>query len=130
MLGLTPPRRRPPARASYSKLIASLIGLLGQELKLSRRAFTASPVMVAFSVFGTALALRLSAWPFDLGKKALRCSVWLPPGCGGDADLRPRRRTRFYASATVLYHLVLIAALGFAPWPARPPAPHSCRSFS
>ncbi|MER9197255.1 hypothetical protein NKJ52_29260 [Mesorhizobium australicum] len=80
MLGLTPPRRRPSARASYSKLIASLIGLLGQELKLSRRAFTASPVMVAFSVFGTALALRLSAWPFDLGKKALRSFGLVAPG--------------------------------------------------
>ena len=117
LLGLTLPRRRPPAHANYVSLIASLIGLLGQEPVLRRRAFTASLVMAAFSVFWTAVALRLSAPPFDLGQKGI--ALFALAGAGGAAvtPIFGRAGDRgFTRLATILCHLVLIAALGLAAW--------------
>ncbi|TIP39036.1 MAG: MFS transporter, partial [Mesorhizobium sp.] len=117
LLGLTLPRRRPLAQARYAGLIASLVRLLGQEPVLRHRAFTASLVMAAFSVFWTAVALRLSAPPFDLGQKGI--ALFALVGAGG-AAVTPvfgragdRGLTR---PATILCHLVLVAALGLAAW--------------
>lgn len=117
LLGLTLPRRKPLARASYLGLIASLVGLVGQEPVLRRRAFTASLVMAAFSVFWTAVALRLYAPPFDLGQKGI--ALFALAGAGGAAvtPIFGRAGDRgFTRPATILCHFVLIAALGLAAW--------------
>ncbi|MBZ9986531.1 MFS transporter [Mesorhizobium sp. BH1-1-5] len=117
LLGLTLPRRRPPAHASYAALIASLIGLLGQEPMLRRRAFTASLVMAAFSVFWTAVALRLSASPFDLGQKGIALFALVGAGGAAVTPIFGRAGDRgFTRPATILCHILLIAALGVAAW--------------
>ncbi|BCM18855.1 MFS transporter [Mesorhizobium sp. J8] len=117
LLGLTLPRRKPLAHASYAGLIASLIGLLGEEPVLRRRAFTASLVMAAFSVFWTAVALRLSAPPFNLGQKGIALFALVGAGGAAVTPIFGRAGDRgFTRSATILCHLVLIAALGLAAW--------------
>ncbi|MDG4877117.1 MFS transporter [Mesorhizobium sp. WSM4935] len=117
LLGLTLPRRTPLAHANYAGLIASLVGLLGQEPVLRRRAFTASLVMAAFSVFWTAVALRLSAPPFDLGQKGIALFALVGAGGAAVTPIFGRAGDRgFTRQATVLCHLVLIAALGLAAW--------------
>src|SRR6266481_173405 len=60
------PQRRPEARSSYPALIASLWHLLRSEPVLRRRSLTASLAMAAFSLFWTAVALRLAQAPFHL----------------------------------------------------------------
>lgn len=117
LLGLTLPRRKPLAHASYTGLIASLVGLLGQEPVLRRRAFTASLVMAAFSVFWTAVALRLSAPPFDLGQKGIALFALVGAGGAAVTPIFGRAGDRgLTRPATILCHLVLIAALGLAAW--------------
>jgi predicted MFS family arabinose efflux permease len=117
LLGLTLPRRKPPAHASYAGLIASLVGLLAREPVLRRRAFTASLVMAAFSVFWTAVALRLSAPPFDLGQKGIALFALVGAGGAAVTPIFGRAGDRgFTRPATVVCHLVLIAALGLAAW--------------
>ncbi|RWE68735.1 MAG: MFS transporter [Mesorhizobium sp.] len=117
LLGLTLPRRRPLAQARYAGLIASLVQLLRQEPVLRRRAFTASLVMAAFSVFWTAVALRLAAPPFDLGQKGIALFALVGAGGAAVTPVFGRAGDRgFTRSATILCHLVLIAALGLAAW--------------
>ncbi|RUX30055.1 MFS transporter [Mesorhizobium sp. M2A.F.Ca.ET.042.01.1.1] len=117
LLGLTLPRRRPLAQARYAGLIASLVRLLRQEPVLRRRAFTASLVMAAFSVFWTAVALRLAAPPFDLGQKGIALFALVGAGGAAVTPVFGRAGDRgFTRSATILCHLVLIAALGLAAW--------------
>ncbi|MBZ9869079.1 MFS transporter [Mesorhizobium sp. CA15] len=117
LLGLALPRRKPLAHTSYAGLIASLVGLLAQEPVLRRRAFTASLVMAAFSVFWTAVALRLSAPPFDLGQKGIALFALVGAGGAAVTPIFGRAGDRgFTRTATILCHLVLIAALGLAAW--------------
>lgn len=117
LLGLTLPRRRPLAHASYAALIASLFELLRQEPVLRRRAFTASLVVAAFSVFWTAVALRLAAPPFDLGQKGI--ALFALAGAGGAAVTPLFGRAGDRGStrpATIFCHLGVVAALGLATW--------------
>ncbi|RWB13747.1 MAG: MFS transporter [Mesorhizobium sp.] len=117
LLGLTLPRRRPLAHSSYAALLVSLFDLLRQEPVLRRRALTASLVMAAFSVFWTAVALRLAAPPFELGQRGI--ALFALAGAGGAAvtPIFGRAGDRgFTRPATVLCHLGLIAALGLADW--------------
>ncbi|RWB51475.1 MFS transporter [Mesorhizobium sp.] len=117
LLGLALPRRRPLANASYAALLASLFELLREEPVLRRRALTASLVMAAFSVFWTAVALRLAAPPFDLGQRGI--ALFALAGAGGAAvtPLFGRAGDRgFTRPATIACHLGLIAALGLAAW--------------
>lgn len=117
LLGLTLPRRRPLAQARYAGLIASLVQLLRQEPVLRRRAFTASLLMAAFSVFWTAVALRLAAPPFDLGQKGIALFALVGAGGAAVTPIFGRAGDRgFTRSATILCHLVLIAALCLAAW--------------
>lgn len=65
------PRRVPPSQARYGALIASLWTLLKQEPVLRRSTAAAGLCMGAFSVFWTAVALRLAAPPFNLGQTGI-----------------------------------------------------------
>ncbi|WP_192247418.1 MFS transporter [Mesorhizobium silamurunense] len=117
LLGLALPRRRPPAQSSYAALIASLLELLRQEPVLRRRALTASLVMAAFSVFWTAVALRLAAPPFELGQRGI--ALFALAGAGGAAvtPLFGRAGDRSLTRpATIACHLGVIAALSLAAW--------------
>jgi predicted MFS family arabinose efflux permease len=117
------PKRRPLAHASYAGLIASLLALLRQEPVLRRRAFTASLAMAGFSVFWTAVALRLAAPPFDLGQKGI--ALFALAGAGGAAvtPLFGRAGDRGWTRpATIACHFVLIAALALAAFAGAPRA--------
>ncbi|PBC07243.1 MFS transporter [Mesorhizobium sp. WSM3859] len=115
LLGFAMPKRRPLAHASYAGLIASLLALLRQEPVLRRRAFTASLAMAGFSVFWTAVALRLAAPPFDLGQKGIALFALVGAGGAAATPLFGRAGDRGWTRpATVACHIVLIAALALA----------------
>jgi predicted MFS family arabinose efflux permease len=115
LLGFALPRRRPLANAGYGALIASLLKLLRQEPVLRRRAFTASLAMAGFSVFWTAVALRLAAPPFDLSQKGIALFALVGAGGAAVTPLFGRAGDRGWTRpATILCHLALIAALGLA----------------
>lgn len=121
------PARQPAATASYPALIASLWRLLREEKVLRRRALSASLVMGAFSLFWTAVALRLAQPPFGLGQRGI--ALFALAGAGGAivtplfGRLGDRGWTR---GATLAAHAVLLGALGLAAWAGMAaPAPHA-----
>lgn len=67
------PDRLPVAQARYGQLLASLLHLLRSEKVLQRGALSAGLVMASFSVFWTAVALRLAEAPFSFD---LRDVAW------------------------------------------------------
>src|SRR5689334_17000249 len=113
------PERRPPARSggSYPMLIASLWHLLRTEPVLRHRAFTASLVMAAFSLFWTAIALRLVQPPFDLDQRGIALFALVGAGGAVVTPLAGRAGDRGWARpATIAAHLLIIAALALAAW--------------
>lgn len=60
------PLLRPPARMSYAQLLKSFGTLWREKSVLRVRSWTAALVMASFSAFWAAVALRLSAPPFNL----------------------------------------------------------------
>jgi predicted MFS family arabinose efflux permease len=111
------PRRLPDARSGYFALIASLGRLLRTEPVLRQRALTACLVMAAFSLFWTAVALRLAQAPFDLSQRGV--ALFALAGAGGAAAtpffgrMGDRGWTR---PATIASHLVVIGAFGIGAW--------------
>lgn len=111
------PRRRPPTRASYPALLASLWHLLRQEPVLRRRALSAALVMASFSLVWTVVALRLVQPPFLLGQRGI--ALFALAGAGGAlatplfGRLGDRGRTR---PATLVSHLLMLAALALLAW--------------
>jgi predicted MFS family arabinose efflux permease len=105
------------ARAGYGALIASLWRLLCAEPILRRRALSASLVMCAFSLFWTAVALRLAQPPFSLGQRGI--ALFALAGAGGAAvtplfgRIGDRGWTRM---GTLAAHGVLLAAMALAAW--------------
>lgn len=117
VLAFTLPRRRPAARSSYGALIASLFDLLRDEPVLRRRALTAALVMAAFSLFWTAVALRLAQPPFDLGQRGIALFALVGAGGAVVTPLFGRAGDRGWTrSATIACHLVLIGAMALAGW--------------
>ncbi len=117
VLAFTLPRRRPAARTSYGALIASLFDLLRDEPVLRRRALTAALVMAAFSLFWTAVALRLAQPPFDLGQRGIALFALVGAGGAVVTPLFGRAGDRGWTrSATIACHLVLIGAMALAAW--------------
>jgi predicted MFS family arabinose efflux permease len=109
------PLTQPAARISYPALIASLWRLLREEPVLRSRALSAGLVMGAFSLFWTAVALRLAQAPFELGQRGI--ALFALAGAGG-AIVTPvvgRLGDRGWTRATTLVaHLLLLGALGLA----------------
>ncbi|QPC91792.1 MFS transporter [Mesorhizobium sp. INR15] len=117
VLAFTLPRRRPAAKSSYGALIASLLRLLKDEPVLRRRALTASLVMAAFSLFWTAVALRLALPPFGLGQRGIALFALVGAGGAVVTPLFGRAGDRGWTRpATIACHLVLIGALALAAW--------------
>ncbi|WP_082204653.1 MFS transporter [Nitrosospira briensis] len=111
------PKRRPTARSTYPMLIASLWHLLRAEPVLRRRALTAGLTMAAFSLFWTAVALRLMQPPFELdqGEIALFALVGAvgaaaTPLVGRAGDLG------WTQSGTIASHLLIVVAFALAGW--------------
>lgn len=111
------PPRQPTAKASYGSLIASLLNLLRDEPVLRRRALTAALVMAAFSLFWTAVALRLALPPFNLDQRGIALFALVGAGGAAVTPLFGRAGDRGWTRpATIACHLVLIVALGLAAW--------------
>lgn len=117
LLRLRLPRHRPAARTGYGSLIVSLWHLLQQEQVLRHRAMTAGLVMAAFSLFWTAIALRLAQPPFALGQRGIGLFALVGAGGAIVTPLFGRAGDRGWTvPATVGAHLVLIAAFALALW--------------
>jgi predicted MFS family arabinose efflux permease len=115
VLALRLPRRLPDARTGYLTLIASLGRLLASEPILRQRALTASLMMAAFSLYWTAIALRLTEGPFDLGQRGI--ALFALVGAGGAIATPVFGRIGDWGwerPATITAHFVLIGALGLA----------------
>ncbi|MBZ9811030.1 MULTISPECIES: MFS transporter [unclassified Mesorhizobium] len=111
------PRRQPDTRSRYLTLIASLGRLLASESILRRRALTASLTMAAFSLFWTAIALRLAEAPFDLGQRGIALFALVGAGGAIATPLFGRMGDRGWERpTTITAHIVLIGALGLAIW--------------
>jgi hypothetical protein len=81
----------------------------------------------AFSVFWTAIALRLVAAPFHLGQRGIAIFALVGAGGAATAPLAGRAGDRGWTRATTLSaHLLILAALSLAAWagswPSMPPA--------
>ncbi|HLJ70088.1 MAG TPA: MFS transporter [Roseiarcus sp.] len=111
------PERKPSQSTSYAALIASLWSLLRAEPVLRRRALTASLSMAAFSLFWTAVALRLAQQPFVLSQKGI--AIFALVGVGGAlaTPLAGRAGDRGWTrAATILAHTAIFAAFALAAW--------------
>jgi predicted MFS family arabinose efflux permease len=117
VLAMALPRRQPLAQAAYPALIASLWHLLRREPVLRRRALTASLAMASFSLFWTAVALRLGSAPFDLGQRGVALFALVGAGGAVVTPLAGRMGDRGWTRpATIVAHLVTISALALAAW--------------
>lgn len=111
------PERRPAARFGYAGLIASLWHLLRTEPVLRRRALTASLAMASFSLFWTAVALRLAQAPFDLDQRGIALFALVGAGGALATPLAGRAGDRGWTrAATIASHFVIIAAFALAAW--------------
>ncbi|GLS42357.1 MFS transporter [Methylobacterium brachythecii] len=107
------PVRRPEATGSYAAVIASLSMLLGTEPVLRRRSLTAALGMAAFTVFWTAIALRLSQAPFNLNQSHIALFALVGASGAIVAPLAGRAGDHGWTRRlTVAAHVVTI--LGFA----------------
>ena len=121
------PRRQPSIRQAalhqasvrwaYPMLIASLWHLLRGEPVLRRRAWTASLGMAVFSLFWTAVALRLAAAPFDLSQRCIALFALVGAAGAVVTPLFGRAGDRGWTRpATIAAHLVTVLALALAAW--------------
>lgn len=115
VLGPRLPRRQPDVRMTYPSLIVSLWHLLRTEPVLRQKALSAALGMAAFSLFWTAIALRLVQPPFDLGQRGI--AVFALVGAAG-ATLTPlfgRAGDRGWTRpVTIVSHLVVMAGAALA----------------
>ncbi|OWJ64281.1 MFS transporter [Inquilinus limosus] len=123
VLAVRLPRRRPAGRTRYPTLIASLWHLLRQEPVLRARALTASLVMAAFSLFWTAVALRLAQSPFGLGQGGIALFALVGAGGAVVTPLAGRAGDRGWTRpATLASHLAVIAGFALAAWAGAAPS--------
>jgi predicted MFS family arabinose efflux permease len=121
VLGRRLPRRRPQATSNYPTLIISLWQLLRDESVLRLRALTASLAMAAFSLFWSAVALRLARAPFGFDQRAIALfalvgavGAAVTPVVGWAGDRGWSRAT------TVASHVAIVAAFALAAWAGVP----------
>ena len=111
------PRSQPAGAVGYGRLIASMWRLLIEEPVLRYRSVTASLGMAAFSLFWTAVALRLTQPPFNLGQ--LGIAAFALVGVGGviSTPIAGRAGDRGWQRAgTLLAHLFVVASFAVAAW--------------
>jgi predicted MFS family arabinose efflux permease len=109
--------RRPTVRSTYPLLIASLWHLLRAEPVLRRRALTASLTMAAFSLFWTAVALRLMQLPFELDQSEI--ALFALVGAAGAAATPLVGRAGdlgWTRPGTIASHLLVVVAFALAGW--------------
>lgn len=116
-LALRLPRRPAQARTRYSALLLSLWHLLRNEPVLRVRALSAGLAMAVFSLFWTAVALRLAGPPFLLDQRGI--ALFALAGAGG-ALVTPffgRAGDRGWTRpATIACHLLVAVSFVLAGW--------------
>ncbi|MCE4223674.1 MFS transporter [Methylobacterium sp. C25] len=109
------PVRRPEATGSYPALIASLASLLATQPVLRRRSLTAALGMAAFTVFWTAIALRLSQAPFGLNQSHIALFALVGASGAIVAPLAGRAGDHGWTrQLTIAAHVVTILGFGLA----------------
>jgi predicted MFS family arabinose efflux permease len=111
------PERKPEQRTRYAALIASLWSLLRGEPVLRRHALTAGLSMAAFSVFWTAVALRLAEPPFGLSQAGIALFALVGAGGAAVTPLAGRAGDRGWTQATTIAaHCSIVGAFALAAW--------------
>lgn len=109
------PERWPEVRSTYPALMASLWHLLRSEPVLRRRSLTAGLVMAAFSLFWTAVALRLAAAPFSLDQRGIALFALVGAGAAVVTPLVGRAGDRGWTRPVTFFsHITVIAAFALA----------------
>jgi len=117
------PQRQPAGRTRYPALIASLWHLLREEPVLRARALTASLVMAAFSLFWTAVALRLAQPPFGLGQSGIALFALVGAGGAAVTPMAGRAGDRGWTRpATLASHLAVLGGFALAAWAGAAPS--------
>lgn len=108
------PTLRPHGKTGYRQLIGSLGSILKEEPILWRRAASQAMCMAAFSVFWTAVALRLAQAPFALGQTGVAlfalagaAGTIIAPIAGRVGDRGLTRPATAFAHAAVIAAMVL-----------------------
>jgi predicted MFS family arabinose efflux permease len=106
------PKLRPAARTNYGTLLASFPRLLKDEPVLRVRAWTAALVMASFTAYWSAIALRLSAAPFNLDAREIAVFALIGAAGAAATPLAGRLGDRGWARPMlVASHLLIIIAL-------------------
>jgi len=119
LLALLVPEHRQPLRRSYRALIGSMWTLLREERLLQVRAVSSALSFAAFSVFWTAVALRLAQPPFELGQRGIALfalggvgGVVMAPLAGRAGDRGWTRSLTLAAHASVVLSCAVAALAG------------------
>jgi len=126
MLARVLPHRQPQFRQRYGRLILSLLHLVREEPVLRRRATYQALLMGSYSVFWTAIALRLAAPPFDLGHTGIAlfalagaAGAFAAPMAGRAGDRGHTRRITFVGHGLVIAAVLLAGAVAGGSWSLR-----------
>jgi len=121
VLGWRLPERRPQAASNYRALIASLWHLLRSESVLRLRALTAGLAMAAFSLFWSAVALRLAQAPFDFDQRSVALFALVGAVGAAVTPLVGWAGDRGWSRAiTIASHVAIVAAFVLAAWAGAP----------
>jgi predicted MFS family arabinose efflux permease len=117
------PHRRPAAGPRYGALLFSLYELVRDEPVLRCRATYQALLMGSFSVFWTAIALRLAAPPFNLGHNGIAlfslagaAGAVVAPLSGRAGDRGHTTLVTFIGHCTVILAMLLAGIAGGASW--------------
>ncbi len=117
------PTRRAQSGPRYGALILSLFHLVRDEPVLRRRATYQALLMGSFSVFWTAIALRLGEPPYNLGHKGIAlfalagaAGAIVAPMAGRAGDRGLTRRVTFMGHGAVVAAMLLAGAAGGGTW--------------
>jgi predicted MFS family arabinose efflux permease len=111
------PSLRPAAGVSYRALLGSFSELLREEPVLRVRAWTAALVMASFTAYWAAIALRLSAAPFNLNATEIAGFALIGAAGAAATPLAGRLGDRGWARP-LLYasHILIIVSLAMCAW--------------
>ena len=117
------PERRPQYKERYGALILSLFQLLRDETMLRRRATYQFLLMGSFAVFWTAIALCLSAPPYNLSHSGIALFAFagaagavVAPIAGRAGDRGLTRRVTFIGHGTVIVAILLAGLVAGGSW--------------
>lgn len=116
-LALLMPSLLPAGGVSYAALVGSFFKLLRDEPILRVRAWTAALVMASFTAFWAAVALRLSAAPFNLNAREIAAFALIGAAGAAAAPLAGRLGDKGWTRPLLFgSHLLIILSLSLCAW--------------